>query len=445
MTAKTQDRSPLASVTERLFGLRAHRTTVWIEARAALATFLTTAYILAVNPQILSQAGMPVHDLVAATAIASAFGCLAMGLLANYPFALAPGMGMNAYFTFGVVVALGVSWQTALGAVLVEGVLFVVLSLTGLRTLLVEAIPHSIQLAIAVGIGLLLAFVGLRSAGLVSGDPATLVGLGSWSDPEPRLALIGLIAIGTLQALRVPGALLVGIVGVAVLAWLSGTAEAPAAWISTPHLPSETFLAFDLRTVFSARIVPVVAALLMVDIFDTAGTLLGVGRVGGFIGRDGKLPRANRAFLADALATVAGAVVGTSTVTSYVESAAGVEEGGKTGLVAVFLAVLFLLSLAFVPVLVAIPPAATAPALIVVGALMTRPVAEIAWSDPSEALPAFLTIVFMPLTSSIANGIAAGLVCWVLLRTLTGRWREVSWVAWLMAAVLAFFLLELRA
>ncbi|MDX1644378.1 MAG: NCS2 family permease [Thermoanaerobaculia bacterium] len=423
----------------RWFGLDELGTRPATEVRAGVVTFLTMSYILFVNPQILGQAGMPVADVVVATALAAAIASLVMGLAANYPFALAPGMGLNAYFAFGVVTAMGISWQVALAAVLVEGVLFLILSLSGARRALVEAIPLPIKLATTAGIGLFLAMIGFQNAGLVVDDAATLVGLGDLRQLPLLLALGGLVATAALLAAGVRGALLFGILGTTVLAWASGITDVPARFLSLPHLPRETFLAVDLSGLLDGSLVPVIVAFLFVDIFDTAGTLLGVGRLAGFVDDRGNLPRADRAFTADALGTVAGALLGTSTVTAYVESATGVEEGGRSGLTAVVVAVCFLLALFVTPLMASVPAVATAPALVVVGALMMRGVRDISWRRTEQALPAFLTISLMPLTYSIANGITFGLLAWVGIALLRGRWREVHPVLWLLTALLLAF------
>ncbi|MEM1245666.1 MAG: NCS2 family permease [Acidobacteriota bacterium] len=427
------------SLLERRFGLAQHGVTVASEVRAGAVTFLTLSYILFVNPQILAQAGLPAEDVAVATALASAIATLTMAMLANYPFALAPGMGLNAYFTFGVVGALGVSWQTALAAVFVEGILFLVLAVTGVRTALIEAIPQSIKIATMSGIGLFLALIGLQNAGLVADHPATLLTLGDLSAPPALLALLGLLVMAGLSALKVRGALLLGIVLVTATAWGLGVSPAPDGVFAVPRLPSETLFALDFSELLTGKLLLAVVAFLFVDLFDTAGTLLGVGRLAGVLDDEGRLPRANRAFTADAVGTVAGAALGTSTVTSYVESATGVEEGGRTGLVAVTVAVLFVGSLAFTPLIVAVPAAATAPALILVGAMMMRGAADIEWSSLDEALPAFLTLSLMPFTYSIANGICGGIVSWVAIRLFTGRAREIHWILGVLAALLLTF------
>ncbi len=427
------------SFLDRFFDLEARGTTVATEVRAGVVTFLTMAYILFVNPQILGEAGMPAADVAVATALAAAVATLVMGLFANYPIALAPGMGLNAYFTYGVVGAMGVSWQTALAAVLIEGVLFLGLAATGVRAALLRSIPGSIKIATMSGIGLFLALIGFQGAGLVADHPATLVALGDVTLPAVWMALAGLVLIAVLLAIELKGAILIGILVVTLACWLTGVSAPPEKFLTLPSLPEETFLALDFSDLMTGKLMVVVLAFLFVDIFDTAGTLIGVGRLAGFVDRDGELPRANRAFTADAVGTIVGAAVGTSTVTSYVESATGVEEGGRTGLAAVTTSVLFLLSLFLTPLLIAVPPTATAPALIIVGALMMRGARDLDWAEIDEAVPVFLTLALMPFTYSIATGISAGIISYVLIKTLRGRSRDVHPLMFVLAAALIAF------
>lgn len=424
---------------DRLFHLRERHTTAATEARAGVVTFLTMAYILFVNPQILAEAGMPADDVAVATALSSAAATLLMGLLADYPVALAPGMGLNAYFTFGVVHGLGVSWQVALAAVFVEGLLFLLLAVSGARTALLRAIPEPVKLGTMAGIGLFLAAIGFQNAGWVADHPATLVTLGDLTAPAPLLALGGLVVIVALIARRVKGAILIGILAATAAAWALGVAAPPERLLALPRLPDETLFAFDFGGLLAGKTAAVVLAFLFVDVFDTAGTLIGVGRLAGLTDEAGELPRAGRAFAADALGTSIGAALGTSTVTSYVESATGVEEGGRTGLTAVVVALLFLLSLFFTPLLVAVPAAATAPALVAVGALMLAGARDVDWSSAADAVPAFLTLAAMPLTYSIANGISLGIVSWVAIKLLSGRWREIPPVLAALAVAMTLF------
>ncbi len=424
---------------DRFFGLSEGGSTLATEVRAGIATFLTMSYILFVNPQILSQAGMPAEDVALATALASALATLVMGLYARFPFALAPGMGLNAYFTFGVVMGMGVSYPVALTAVFVEGLLFLVLTIGGVRTAIINAIPQMLKTATMSGIGLFLAIIGLQNGEIVVAHPETLVTLGEVQNPAVLMTLGGLILMGVLLTRKVSGALLIGILTVTLVAWLTGLAPPPAQVVALPALPRETLLAFDFNILLTGKFVVVVLAFLFVDFFDTAGTLMGVGQLGGFLDEQGHLPRANRAFAADALGTTVGAMLGTSTVTSYIESATGIEEGGRTGLTAVVVAVLFVLALFFTPVITAVPAAATAPALIVVGALMMKGTRSLNWTDPDEALPAFLTIVAMPLTYSIANGIALGLVSYVALKLGVGKARTVHPVMYVLVLLLVLY------
>ena len=424
---------------DRFFRLSEHGTTPGTEVRAGVATFLTMGYILFVNPQILAQAGMPADDVLLATALASALATLVMGLYARYPFALAPGMGLNAYFTFGVVLGMGVSFQVALAAVFVEGLLFLLLTAGGIRTAIINAIPKTLKTATMSGIGLFLAIIGLANGEVVVAHPQTLVTLGEVHNPTVLLTLFGLVLIGTLLTRKVSGALLIGILAVTGIAWLAGLAPGPSGLVALPSLPRETLLAFDFSLLLTGKFVTVVPAFLFVDFFDTAGTLIGVGQLGGFLDDQGRLPRANRAFAADAVGTTVGAILGTSTVTSYIESATGIEEGGRTGLTAVVVAVLFVLALFFTPVITAVPVAATAPALVVVGALMMKGTRNIEWERHDEAVPAFLTMVAMPLTYSIANGIALGIVSYVLLKLLAGKARQVHGLMYVLAALLVLY------
>ncbi|MBF5044803.1 NCS2 family permease [Aggregicoccus sp. 17bor-14] len=421
---------------DRHFRITERGSSVPTELRAGLVTFLTMAYILFVNPQILGQAGMPPADVTVATALGAAFGTLLMGLYANFPFALAPGMGLNAYFTYGVVLGMGVSWRTALTAVFVEGLLFIVLAYAGIRTALIRAIPLPIKLATTAGIGLFLAIIGLKNAGLVVASPATLVQLGDLHKPGALLALGGLVLIAALTSRKVKGSLLIGIAAVTLASWALGLAHPPSQLFSLPKLPRETLWAFDFGSLMTGKLVGVVIAFLFVDIFDTAGTLIGVGRAAGFLDKNGELPGATPAFAADAVGTTVGAVLGTSTVTAYVESAAGVEEGGRTGLTAVTVAVLFLFALFFIPLFSAIPAVATAPALIVVGAMMMGAIGELSWSRLDEGIPAFLTVALMPFTYSIANGIAAGIVSYSAIKLVSGRGREVHPIAYVLSVLL---------
>ncbi len=408
---------------ERLFKLREHGTTVRTELLAGVTTFLTMAYIVIVNPSILSDAGMDFGAVFVATCVAAAIGTLIMGLYANYPVALAPGMGLNAYFAYGVVGGMGYSWQVALGAVFLSGILFLILSLLPLREAIINAIPRSLKMAIAAGIGLFLAIIGLKNAGIIVGSDATLVTLGSLAAPEPILATVGFVAMAALTALRIPGAMILSIIGVAAIGMVLGISEFQGI-ISTPPDPTPTFLQLDLGGALQVGLITIVFAFLFVDLFDTAGTLVGVSARAGLLDSEGKLPRLRQALMADSVATVAGSTLGTSTTTSYIESAAGINAGGRTGLTAVVVGLLFLLALVFSPLASSIPGYATAPALVFVACLMARGLTEIDWDDVTEYAPALVTAISMPLTFSIAHGIAFGFITYAAIKLLSGRFAD---------------------
>jgi len=425
---------------ERLFGLKAHGTDVRTEVLAGVATFLTMAYIVVVNPAILGQAGMPVGAVAVATCIAAGFGSILMGLVANYPLALAPGMGLNAYFTYTVVQGMGVPWQTALGCVFLSGVAFLLLTLAGVRQLIVGVIPRSLLAAVAGGIGLFIAFIGLREAGVIVANPATAVALGDLTQPTAALALAGLVLIAALQAWRIKGAILIGIVITAVAAWALGvhpkaTGGYSLSDVGATALQLDVGGALNLRGDVGLALLEIVFVFLFVDLFDNVGTLVAVTQRAGLIDADGKIPRLNRILLTDSVATMAGALAGTSTVTSYIESAAGVEQGGRTGLTAIVVGLLFLATLFLAPLVALIPAAATAPALVLVGALMMGSVAEIDWADPEAAIPAFLTIVAIPLSYSIANGLAFGLTAHAALKLVRGKARRSDWLLFVLSAL----------
>lgn len=419
---------------ERAFHLRAHGTTVRTEVEAGLTTFLTMAYVLAVNPLILHQAGVPVAGALFATAVAAAVGCFLMGALANYPFATAPGMGLNAYFTYAVVLGLHYPWQTALGAVFLSGVVFLVLTLLRIRELVVKAIPLGLKLATGAGIGLFIAFIGLKNAGVVGASEATFVTLGKITSLPTILAIAGLIVTAALMARGWKSAIMVGIILTAAAAYLTGVAQPPTAVMALPDA-SGTFLKMDVRGALGLGLLHVVFVFFFVDLFDTVGTVVGLGHQAGFLTPEGDLPKAQRALLTDSIATIVGATLGTSTVTAYIESATGVAEGGRTGLTAVVVGILFLFAVFFSPLAAGIPAMATAPALIVVGSLMLKGALEVRWDDETEAIPAFLTMIGMPLTFSIANGLALGFVSYPAIKLLAGRGREVSPLVYVLAAL----------
>ena len=416
------------------FQLRAHGTSVRTECLAGLSTFLTMAYIVFVNPDILSAAGMPREAVFVATCLAAAVGCLVMGLYANYPIALAPGMGLNAYFAFVVVGTLGYSWQAALGAVFLSGCLFILVSLFRIREWIVNAIPRSLKFGISAGIGLFLAIIGLKNAGLIAASPATFVTLGDLKQPAPLFALAGLLLILGLEARKVTGGIVVGILVVTVAAVALGYTPFAGVFSAPPSL-APTFMQLDLAGALDAGLIAVVLTFFLVELFDATGTLIGVAHRAGLLDEEGKLPRLKRALLADSTAIVAGAALGTSSTTAYIESAAGTSVGGRTGLTAVVVALLFLLALFFAPFAGTVPAFATAPALIYVAILMSRGLAELNWNDLTEAAPAVLCALAMPFTFSIAHGIALGFVAYAGIKLMAGRARDVGLAVWVIAAV----------
>ena len=418
---------------ERYFRLKENQTTIRAEFLGGLTTFITMAYIVVVNPQILSKAGMPVDGVVFATCIASAVATLVMGLYANYPIALAPGMSLNAYFTYSVCLGMHVRWQTALGVIFFSGVFFLILTVSHVREQIVNGIPDCLKHSTAAGIGMFIAFVGLRNASLVVASPTTLVTLGSLRNREAQLACAGLAIMLILMTRKITGAILIGVIATTLLGIFRGMATWPARIVSLPH-PSATWLKLDLRAAMHLGLLEIVFVFLFVDLFDNVGTLLGVSEQGGFM-RQGKIPRVGRALVSDAIGTIFGALTGTSTVTSYIESAAGVAAGARTGLSNVFVAALFLLAVFFAPLATAIPGYATAPALIVVGALMTESIGRVAWADSTDAIPAFVTILATPLTFSIATGLSLGLISYTLVKVAAGRFREISPVIWVLTVL----------
>ncbi|MGC1617316.1 MAG: NCS2 family permease [Candidatus Acidiferrum sp.] len=418
---------------QSVFHLDENQTTVRRELLAGLTTFMTMAYVVVVNPRILSEAGMPVDGVLFATCISAAAATLIMGIWANYPIALAPGMSLNAYFTYSIVLGRGVPWQTALGVVFLSGLLFLFLTLTRVREQIVNGIPDCLKYGTAGGIGLFIAFIGLRNSKVIVANPATFVGFGKISDPQVLLACAGLVLIAVMMARKIGSAILLGILAITVAGIPLGLAHWPAHLFSLPH-PSGTFLKLDLRSATKLGFGELVFVFFFVDLFDNVGTLVGVCEEGGFL-RDGKLPRASRALLADAFGTIFGALAGTSTVTSYIESAAGVAAGARTGLGNLVIAGLFLLAMFCAPLIAAIPVYATAPALVLVGALMCGAVARVQWNDFSEAFPAFLTLVATPLTFSIATGLSLGLLSFTFIKAGTGKYREISPLIWVLSVL----------
>ena len=418
---------------ERLFRLQENQTTVRRELFAGLTTFMAMAYVVVVNPRILSEGGMPAEGVLFATCLSAGLATLVMGLWANYPIALAPGMSLNAYFTYSVVIGRGVPWQTALGVVFLSGVLFLALTLTKVREHIVNDIPDCLKHGTAAGIGLFIAFIGLRNAKLIVSNAATFVAFGKISDHAALLAVLGLLLTAILMARRVSGAILLGMLVIALAGIPLGLAHWPEHLFSLPH-PGGTFLQLDLRGAAKLGLGELIFVFFFVDLFDNVGTLVGVCEQGSFM-RDGKLPRANRALLADAFGTMAGALAGTSTVTSYIESAAGVAAGGRTGLGNMLIAGLFGAAMFCAPLVAAIPAYATAPALILVGALMCGAVARVKWDDFTEAFPAFMTVIATPLTFSIATGLSLGLLSFTFLKLGSGRQKEISPLMWVLSAL----------
>ncbi len=428
------------------FKLSDNQTDFKTELIAGFTTFMTMAYILAVNPQILSAAGMDKGAVFTATALASAIATLVMAFYAKLPFALAPGMGLNAFFAFTVVLGMGHSWQFALTAVFIEGIIFILLTIFNVRELIVNSIPTNIKHAISVGIGLFIAFIGLKNAGIIVSNDATFVALGNITDVShsaaPMITIISLLVAGTLLALRIKGALLIGILVGTLIGIPLNLTIIPSSFEVAPPSLSPIFMKFEWSEIFSMDMVIVCFTFLFVDMFDTVGTLIGVSSKANFLDSKGRVPRVKQALMADAIGTTAGAMLGTSTVTTYVESAAGVAEGGRTGLTALTTGLLFVLALLFSPVFLMIPSAATASALILVGAMMMTPIKNIELDDYTELIPVFFTIVMMPLTFSISDGIVFGVLSYVLLKILSGKFKEVSLITIIVAIlfILKFFI-----
>jgi AGZA family xanthine/uracil permease-like MFS transporter len=421
---------------ERLFKLSENQTTVRREILGGLTTFMTMAYIVAVNPSLLHEAGMPLEGVLFATGVSAAAATLVMGLYANYPIALAPGMALNAYFTYSVVLGMKVPWTTALGVVFISGSLFLILTLTRVREQIVNGIPACIKHSTPVGIGLFIAFIGLRNAHLIVSDPSTFVTLGKFSDPSVQTAAFGFLLTAVLVSRRVKGAILLGIALTAVFAGFRGLAHWPSGLFSIPDV-SGTLLKLDLWGALHLGLFEITFVFLFVDLFDNVGTLVGVCDQAGLM-RDGKIPRANKALVADALGSILGSLTGTSTVTSYIESAAGVAAGARTGLSNMIVGGMFLLAIFFAPLIAAIPMAATAPALVIVGAMMARPVSSIDWADFTEAVPAFVTLLATPLTFSVATGLSLGLVVYTVMKLAVGRKSEISILLWVLTLVFVF-------
>lgn len=442
---------------EKYFELSARKTDVKTEVMAGITTFMTMAYILFVNPSILGSAGMDKNAVLLATALGAGFVTIMMGVFVNYPIALAPGMGLNAFYAFTVILGMGVPWQVALGAVFISGIIFLILTVTKVRQLLVEGIPTSLKHAITVGIGLFITIIGLKLSGIMSirlslipptlekivaakgnGTPMhfeTILEMGKLADPSVLLAVFGLMLIAVLMARQVRGSMLIGILATTILGIMMGVVKVPAGFspVAIPNFSKNAFLALDIWGALQMGLLTIIFTFTFVELFDTMGTLVGTATKAGLMDKSGKFPGIGKAMLVDATGVSLGAMLGTSSITAYVESAAGIGAGGRTGLTAVVCGLLFILALFFTPLAGLIPDAATAPALIIVGALMMESVRHIEFGDFTESLPAFLTIALMPFTYSIANGISAGLVMYPLLKLISGRGREVHWIIYILA------------
>ncbi|HUA97634.1 MAG TPA: NCS2 family permease [Terracidiphilus sp.] len=418
-----------------------HLGTNWrTEILAGVTTFLTMAYIVLVNPAILADAGVPRAAATAATCLSAAFASILMGIVARYPIALAPGMGLNAYFTYTVCLKMRIPWETALGAVFISGVIFLLLTAGGIRQMILHAIPHQLYAAVAGGIGLFIAFIGFQHAGLVVRDPNTMVSLGDVKNPTTALALLGLILMVALEVKKVKGSILIGVLAVTALAWTFGLVHWNHASTGLNALTATAFK-LNIRGALNKGLLEIVFVFFFVDLFDNLGTLMAVAKRAGLIAADHNIPRLNRILFADATATVFGSLTGTSTVTSYVESTAGVEAGGRSGFTAIVTGILFLAAMLVAPFAGVVPAAATAPALILVGSLMLASITEIHWQEPLVAVPAFLTLVLIPLTYSIANGLGFGIIAWAVLHVATGKIRRQDWLLYILAALfLARFL-----
>ncbi len=430
------------------FKFAENKTDFRTEIIAGITTFLTMAYIAFVNPSILKAAGMPFDAVMTATCLSAAIVSILIGAYARLPIAGAPGMGTNSYFAFSVCIVMGIAWQTALAAVFISGVLFFILSVTGLREKIMDAIPDSMKHAVAAGIGIFIAFVGLRNAGIIVKNDAVLVGLGDLAHPNAVVTIIGLVITGFFLAKKVRGALLWGILLTTGLAIAMGVAKRPEAIVSMPPSILPTLGQLDFRGAFQLGLIEIIFAFFFVDLFDTIATLIGVADQGGLMkeGADGRLhlPRAGRALTSDSIGTMAGAALGTSTVTAYIESTAGIAAGGRTGFTAVVVGLLFIVMLFFSPIISIVPPQATAPALVIVATFMLRNLVKVLWDDWTEALPAVVACLAIPLTYSISNGLALGFILYPLIKIITGRWREANWLVYLLGAlfILKFALLK---
>ena len=429
---------------ERYFEFSRLATDWRTEILAGVTTFLTMAYIVLVNPSILSAAGVPLPAVTAATCLSAAFGSILMGVVARYPIALAPGMGLNAYFTYTVCLKMHVPWQTALGAVFISGILFLALTAAGIRQMILRSIPHELYAAVASGIGLFIAFIGFRNAGLIVSDPATFVSLGNIRNPATALALFGLILMAALEIKKVRGSILIGVLVTTAVAWAFGQVHWTNQGGGLSSL-AQTAFQLNIRGALSKGLLEIIFVFFFVDLFDNLGTLVAVTKRAGLIAPDHSIPRLNRILFADASATVFGSLTGTSTVTSYVESTAGVAAGGRSGITAIVTGILFLFAMAASPYAGIVPSAATAPALILVGSMMLATITEIRWHEPLVAVPAFLTLTLIPLTYSLANGLGLGIIAWAFLHLVTGNWRRQDWLLYILAILFTLRFIYLGA
>ena len=420
---------------ERYFGIDGQNTTIKTEILAGVTTFLTMAYIIFVNPNVLADAGMDKGAVFVATCLAAAIGCFIMGIYARLPVALAPGMGLNAFFTYGVVLGMGYAWQTALGAVFLSGCIFVLLSLFKIREIIINSIPLSIKQGVVAGIGAFLAFISLQTAGVIVNNDATLVGLGDMTSFSPAMAALGFIVIVGLSHKRVPGSVTIGILLVALISLITGNTQFSGI-ISAPPSIAPTLMQLDIAGAFDVAMISVIFAFLFVDLFDTAGTLIATTTQAGLIGKDGKIPNMGKALLADSTATVAGTLLGTSSTTSYIESVSGIASGGRTGLMAVTVGVLFLLSVFFSPLAAMIPGYATAGAIFYVAVLMMETLKDVKWHDLTEAAPVVVVLLFTPLTYSVADGIALGFITFTAIKVVAGKFSDISIPVWILTVVL---------
>ncbi|WP_315068134.1 NCS2 family permease [uncultured Clostridium sp.] len=414
-----------SGILEKIFHLQKNKTNVKTEILAGITTFLTMAYILVVNPSILSQSGMDISAVFTATALASFIGTVIMALVANYPFGMAPGMGLNAFFTFTICLTMKFSWQTALAASLIEGIIFLLLNVFKVRQVIIDSVPQTLKYAISIGIGFFIAFIGLQDAKIIVASQATLVTLGSLKDPAVLLACLGIILISILYYKNVKGSFIIGMFVVYIIGMILGVAKAPAGIISMPPSVAPVFMQFDFKSAMVIGIIPAILSMLFIDVFDSIGTLIGLASKAGYLDENGNVKNADKVLTADAVGSTIGACLGTSTPVAFVESAAGIAEGGRTGLAGLTIAALFFLSLFFSPILTAIPAFATAPVLIVLGVVMMEPITKVDFSDFTEGMPVFLTLILTLLTYSITDGLAFGFVAYVLIKLFTGKSKDI--------------------